>query len=133
MMNKRLTALPYLQTFDGADPNASTPRRDSSVTTVQALYLLNNEFVQKQAGKFAERLLDERPDDPSRIDRAFSLVLGRAPTTSERERSLKFLEQARQKVQSVKASDPDSFRRGTSLWTSFAAVMFRINEFLYID
>ena len=133
MMSKRLTALPYLQTFDGADPNASTPRRDASVTTVQALYLLNNEFVQEQAAKFAERLLAERPDDRSRIDRAFNLVLGRMPTPSERERSLQFLEQARQKLQPAKADDPDSFRRGASVWTSFAAVMFRINEFLYID
>lgn len=130
LMTKRLTALPYLQTFDGADPNASTARRDSSVTTVQALYLLNHEFMQEQARGFAERLLRERSTDAARIERAFGLVLGRAPTTSERDRSLQFLEQARSKVQPVKASKEDPEKR---VWTSFAAVMFRINEFLYVD
>jgi hypothetical protein len=130
MMTKRLTALPYLQTFDGADPNASTPRRDTSVTTVQALYLLNNDFMQEQAGKFAERLLRDRPTDETRVDRAFALVLGRAPTTQERDRSLQFLDQARSKVQPVKATKEDPEKR---VWTSFAAVMFRINEFLYVD
>lgn len=129
MMSKRITALPYLQTFDGPDPNASTARRDSSVTTVQALYLLNNDFMQEQAAKFAARLMQEAEGDRQRVERAFHLTLGRAPTAAERERSLAFLENARNKVQPVKASDNSDQR----VWTSFARVMFRINEFLYVD
>jgi hypothetical protein len=128
IMNKRLTALPYFQTFDGADPNATTAERDSSVTTVQALYLLNDDFIHEQAGKFARRLLRERAEDAARIDHAFELVLGRGPTTSERERSLRFIEQARARVQPAKAQDPE-----IRVWTSFAAVLLRINEFLYVD
>jgi hypothetical protein len=92
---------------------------------------LNNEFMHEQAGRFAERLLRERAEDGARIDRAFALLLGREPTRSERERSMQFLEQARVKVRPVKAAkDDDPEKR---VWTSFAGVMLRINEFLYVD
>lgn len=129
MMQKRITALPYFQIFDGPDPNASTARRDSSVTTVQALFLLNNDLMQQQAKAFATRLLREK-DDTVRIDKAFKLVLARAPTRDEKERTLAFLEKARAKIQPAKDTKADPEQR---VWTSFANVMFRINEFLYVD
>jgi hypothetical protein len=129
MMQKRITALPYFQTFDGPDPNASTARRDSSVTTVQALFLLNNDFMRDQAKAFATRLMGEK-DDTARIDKAFKLVLSRAPTREEKDRSLAFLEKARAKVQPAKDTKEDPDQR---VWNSFASVMFRLNEFLYVD
>lgn len=129
MMQKRITALPYFQTFDGPDPNASTARRDSSVTTVQALFLLNNDFVREQATALAARLLREI-DDGARIDKAFRLVLSRAPTREEKDRSLAFVEKARAKVQPAKDTKEDPEKR---VWASFASVMFRLNEFLYVD
>jgi hypothetical protein len=129
MMQKRITALPYFQTFDGPDPNASTARRDSSVTTVQALFLLNNDFVRDEAKAFATRLMREK-DDTTRIDKAFKLVLSRAPTREEKDRSLAFLERARAKVQPAKDTKEDPDQR---VWNSFASVLFRLNEFLYVD
>jgi hypothetical protein len=129
MMQKRIIALPYFQTFDGPDPNASTARRDSSVTTVQALFLLNNDFMQEQAKAFATRLLREK-DDTARVDKAFKLVLARAPTREEKERTLAFLEKARTKIQPAKDTKTDPEQR---VWISFANVLLRINEFLYLD
>ncbi len=76
-MTARLNARPYFTSFDGADRNASTAMRDSSVTTVQSLYLLNNEFVHGQAAAFADRLMDECSNDEARLQRAFEVAIAR--------------------------------------------------------
>jgi hypothetical protein len=126
LMQKRLTAMPYFQTFDGADANATTPARDTSVTTLQALYLMNDEFVHQQAGKFAERLLRDRADDSTRLELAFELVLGRAPTTEERVQSGQYLQTLADRLK-------DSNGSAKEVWASYARVLLRLNEFLYID
>jgi hypothetical protein len=128
MMTKRITALPYLQTFDGPDPNASTASRDSSVTTVQALYFMNNDFVQEQAGHFAKRLLRERSESAGRIKLAFNLVFGRPPGASELRQTEDFLGAARAQLRDTFPAEQDQHA-----WTSLAAVLLRSNEFLYID
>ena len=56
-----------LDSFDCPDPSVATPQRTVSNTPVQALTLLNNDFVLRQAGFLAERL-DVRPIVPT--DRA---------------------------------------------------------------
>jgi Protein of unknown function (DUF1549)/Protein of unknown function (DUF1553)/Planctomycete cytochrome C len=66
LMTQRIQRHPYLAIFDGADPSASTPRRLTSTTPLQALFLLNDPLVHDQAGKFANRLLSERADDTAR-------------------------------------------------------------------
>ncbi|HMJ91497.1 MAG TPA: DUF1553 domain-containing protein, partial [Candidatus Acidoferrum sp.] len=128
LMSKRLTALPYLQTFDGADPNANTSARDSSVTPLQALYFMNNEFVHEQAGKFAERIVKTKQDDRARLDWAFEMALGRPPSREERKRVEQFLAQPR-----VVKVNSKSDEATLAQWTSVARVLFRMNEFLYLD
>ena len=71
LMTARLNARPYFNSFDGADRNASTAVRDSSVTTVQSLYLLNNDFVHQMATGFADRLIRESSIDEARLQRSF--------------------------------------------------------------
>jgi mono/diheme cytochrome c family protein len=129
LMQKRLTAMPYFQTFDGADPNTSSPSRDASVTSVQALYLMNNAFVHEQAAKFAGRLLAWPGNDAERVKRAFELTLARPPTAQERAQSLAHLEKIRTHQQPV-SSDRNPER---DAWASLARVLFRLNEFLYLD
>eukprot|EP00913_Durusdinium_trenchii_P023462 g22040.t1 len=77
LMTARLNTRPFFTTFDGADRNATTPTRDSSVTTIQSLYLLNDAFVHEQAGKFAEQLLQSPAADAARIRTAYLKTLGR--------------------------------------------------------
>ena len=123
LMSARLTASPFLQTFDGADPNASTPTRDSSVTTVQALYWLNDRFLHEQADRFAKRVMDDAATDEERLTRAFTLALQRAPSPEEQGAARSFMDQVRQRI-------PDSPK---AAWAAFARALFRSNEFLYID
>lgn len=129
LMQKRVTALPFFQTFDGADANTSSPNRDASVTSVQALYLMNNAFVHEQAAKFAERLLARPGNDAERVKRAFELTLARPPTAQERAQSLAHLEKFRARQQPA-SSDRNPER---DAWASLARVLFRLNEFLYLD
>src|SRR5438045_7070872 len=52
----RSVANPFLECLDCADPNISVPVRNTTMTSLQALALLNNAFMVKQSEYFAERL-----------------------------------------------------------------------------
>ncbi|WP_145091233.1 PSD1 and planctomycete cytochrome C domain-containing protein [Anatilimnocola aggregata] len=130
LMTARLNNIPFFATFDGADRNASTPARDSSVTTVQSLYLLNNEFVNQQAAKLAERLVRETSDPSARTERAFALTLGRPPTDIEQAATRDWFAALEKEFDLT--STPANERPQQAL-TSLARVLFRMNEFLYVD
>jgi hypothetical protein len=76
---------PTFGAFDCPDAALVAPRRYTSTTALQALNLLNSDFVLRQASLFAQRLRNEADADPARqIDRGFALAFGRSPTASER-------------------------------------------------
>jgi hypothetical protein len=78
---------PMLRLFDFPDPNLTSERRVITTVPMQQLFVLNSEFMIRQAKSLAVRLTSESlADDNARIDRAYRLVLGRAP--QERERQL---------------------------------------------
>jgi len=130
LMTARLNARPFFTTFDGADRNASTATRDSSVTTVQSLFLLNNDFVHQRAGKLAARLLHEAPSDDSRLNLVFELTTGRPPTSEEQVAASEYIRRLRSTLQAADAVGGDLEQK---LWSSIARSMFRTNEFLYVD
>ncbi len=68
-----------MTTLDCADSSQSTPRRNETLTSLQALSLLNNRFNLVMAERFAQRLESEANDLPEQIDRAMLLVAGRLP------------------------------------------------------
>src|SRR5262249_12180950 len=74
LMTQRIQRHPYLALFDGADTNASTARRLSSTTPLQALYLMNDPFAHRAARGFAARLMAEGSDDAARVERSFLLA-----------------------------------------------------------
>jgi hypothetical protein len=83
----------FLDSFDCPDPSVATPARPSSNTPVQALTLLNNAFVLKQAQLFAERLKTENPGSlPKQITRAHLLAFGRTASPKELQRAEKFIQ-----------------------------------------
>ena len=55
LMTQRLVKHPFLAIFDGPDTNFSTDARAGSTVPLQALYLMNNPFVQEQAAGLARR------------------------------------------------------------------------------
>jgi Protein of unknown function (DUF1553)/Protein of unknown function (DUF1549) len=81
---KRGMAYPMFEVFDMPDPNFSAGRRTISTVPTQALTLINNDFVLKQAQLFADRIKKEAGDDPlKQIDLAYRIALVRPPDDTE--------------------------------------------------
>ena len=88
-MNVNSGKEPLLDAFDCPDPSVKAPRRGVTTTPLQALALMNNSFVQRQAGHLAERALKEAQNDlPKAVEAAYRLALGRPATKEERHRAV---------------------------------------------
>ncbi|PQO45365.1 PSD1 and planctomycete cytochrome C domain-containing protein [Blastopirellula marina] len=84
---------PYMTTLDCADSSQSTPKRDETLTALQALSMLNNPFQLVMAEAFAQRLEAEADTREKQIDRAIWLTLGRASRETERHEYAAFARQ----------------------------------------
>lgn len=72
-----------LEQFDAANPNLVTGARDVTNVPLQALYLMNGPFVQRQSAALAQRLMNEVSTGPERFRRAFQLCFNRDPDRHE--------------------------------------------------
>ena len=79
---------PLLDALDCPSPGVATPRRRPTTTPLQALALMNDAFVVRQAGKLAARIGAEKADPADQVGRAFATVFGRPPTKTELDASL---------------------------------------------
>lgn len=118
LMVQRQRRHPFLALFDGADPNASTPQRQTTTMPTQALYFLNDPFFHDQAAKVAERL-GAGDDALAGIARLHRLLFQRQPLPDDVERARNFLD-----------SYPGS---PGERWGALARVLMAGNEFLYVD
>ena len=86
---RRSLGFPFFDTFDLPDQNQTAAARNVSTVATQALTLLNNPFVLRQAELFAERLEAAEPNDLERqIALAYRLALTREPTAAEAETAM---------------------------------------------
>ncbi|HUY88480.1 MAG TPA: DUF1553 domain-containing protein [Pirellulales bacterium] len=74
---------PFMESLDCADPSILTPKRNVTLTSLQALALLNNTFCVKQAEHLAERVGRQAAGAAEQIEAAYLLALGRRPTAEE--------------------------------------------------
>jgi len=81
---RRSLGFPFFDTFDLPDQNQTAAARNVSTVATQALTLMNNEFVLSQADLFADRLVNEAPNDlDTQIDLAYQIALSRSPSAEE--------------------------------------------------
>ena len=79
---------PMLEALDCPDPGVKMPRRGLTTTPLQALALMNDSFVIRQAKGLADRVKKEAGTDlDPQLDRAYSLTLCRLPTPEEKTRA----------------------------------------------
>jgi len=110
----RSTPHPFMSTLDCPNPANLTPARLETTTALQSLALLNNDFMLRQAGHWAERLEREAGEDPaSQVRRAYALALAREPDEAE-------LAAAVATVKSVGL-------------VQVCRMLFNANEFIYVD
>jgi len=107
---------PLLRLFDFPDPNLTADRRPVTSVPLQQLFVLNSEFMARQAKKLAARITVSAKDDQERIRSAFLLVFGRLPGDREVELAAKYLSIS-----------------GSAGWEQYAQVLLSANEFAFID
>ena len=104
---------PWMTALDCADSSQSTPRRNETLTSLQALSMLNNRFNLFMAQKFADHLATVSDSMDEQIKAAMRLVAQRDPTQTE-------LVEVRQyaKLHGM---------------PNLCRVLFNLSEFVYID
>ena len=101
-----------MDSFDCPDPAVATPQRSISNTAVQALTLLNNEFVLKQSGYLAAQAEKAGPQTEARVGYLYQRLFGRTATDREVALARPFIE-----------------KNGLTL---YARALLNTNEFLYV-
>jgi hypothetical protein len=109
---RRSLPFPMFETFDHPDMNLTAGARNVSTVPTQALTLLNNPFVLREAELLAERITSETADPATQIDLGYHYALGRPATDLEKKLAL----------EKVKA--------GTLV--DFTHVLLNLSEFLYM-
>jgi hypothetical protein len=74
---------PLMQTLDCPDASQFAPRRETSVTALQALAMLNDRMIIRQSEHIAERVSKECGNLGDRVRRLYLLVLDRPATDGE--------------------------------------------------
>lgn len=119
---KRQLLMPMMELFDAPTTTDSCSLRLVSVVPTQALLLMNDEFVEDQAGYLAARAVAEAGDDlPRIVARMFERTVSRVPET----------DRLREAVAFVTLRESQSNR--TAALTDLAHVLFNSSEFLYVE
>jgi hypothetical protein len=130
---KRSMIVPFLEVMDLCDTTRPTPKRLVTSVAPQALTMFNGNFVNRQAGYFAERLVREAgPDLADQVQLAYRLALCREPTRRENTLMLEFLEKekADQHAEAEELDDMGARRRAL---VQMCRVMLNLNEVVYSD
>jgi hypothetical protein len=102
-----------MTTLDCADSSQSTPKRNETLTALQALSLLNNKFSLAMARHFATRVEKEAKDLTGQVRQGHLLVTGREPTKEEEKLLV-------------------AYAQGHGL-QNLCRALFNLSEFTYLD
>ncbi|MBL8178836.1 MAG: DUF1549 domain-containing protein [Bryobacterales bacterium] len=104
---------PFLERLDCPDPSLLAPKRNTTLTAIQALALWNNPFMLRMAEHLATRMRGLSNDRGRQIDSALQFLYGREATGQERQ---------------LYAAYAD--KHGLE---NLARLLFNTNEFLFLD
>jgi hypothetical protein len=104
--------------------------RSTTTVPAQSLFLLNNDWVIRQAGITADRLLAAEKRDGERIEDGYLLCFGRPPTEHERRGAEDFLAAYGRSLSSASAGGASLDR---AAWTALCQAWFASAEFININ
>ncbi len=104
---------PFMTTLDCADPSQRVDKRNESLSSLQALTLLNNGFMVTMEQYFAKSIEAEGGELASQVERAFLRAIGRPPTNIERAELTKYAQ-----------------KHGVS---NLCRLLLNLNEFAFVD
>jgi hypothetical protein len=94
---------------------------------MQQLFVLNSEFMARQAKLLAGRAIGEpAADDDARVERIYRWVFGRAPSDRERELGRAF-------VAGGPTLDAGLGEIKLAPWEQYAQALLSTNEFMFVD
>ena len=126
---QRTTPYPQLMNFDEPDSNTACSRRRASNTPLQALNLLNDPVFVEAAAAMGERSTSEFAALPlgERIDRVFTLCMGRKPAAAERASLAKYVDR-QAAILAQEGKNADDAQKGA--WAGVARVLMNLDEFI---
>lgn len=130
LMQQRIKKQPYLEVFDGPDPNATTGERLVSTTPIQALFMMNAPFAHEQADMLALRVGMASREDRERISYAHQLAFGRPASKEEIRLGADYL---RRCLEALNETSLPADQQARAALASYARVLFSSNEFMYVD
>ena len=108
-----------------------------TVTAPQALSLFNSQFAHENSLHLAKRVREHSGDVRQRVERLFWLALSRAPTDTEAETCLSFLQQKRKSYADEAAGTEDGAETQIDhellALRDLSLAIINTNEFLYLD
>jgi hypothetical protein len=128
MMQQRIRKNDYLDLFDGPDGNIPASQRRATTTTLQALFLMNSDFLHEQADLTADRIVSESDVEGGRLRHAYRTIFGRSPSTTEIATASRLLKTLREQL-----ADEEDQTRSQKAWASFLRSMMSSNEFVFVD
>jgi hypothetical protein len=141
---RRNTPYPLLQTFDGPDTHESCPRRNSTISPLQALFLLNDGVSLEWAQRFAARVLQIAGEDPdAQVETAWRLAFSRLPSPAERAEVRNFYDR-HQEILRQGPTAPDDLllppglsgeedRIAAATLVDLCHMLLNSNEFVYLN
>lgn len=133
---RRSMPLGMLEPFDIPSLAPNCEIRSSSTVAPQALLMMNNDFVVRQAEGFARRLVREAGDESTaQVSLAFRLAFGVDPTAAEVEGAQAFLDQQESLLAGLPKNekDPQALTPRQQALAVFCQVLVSSNRFLYLD
>src|SRR5262249_28672682 len=113
---------PLLRLFDFPDPNITSDGRPHTTVPLQQLFVLNSEFMVRNAKALTKRLSDPPGlDDAGKIRLAFPILFARPATDREVKMGTTFL------------AHTTTEKTGLTRWEQYAQILLSTNEFMYID
>ena len=104
--------------FDFPSPNASSPQRDLTTVSPQALYLMNGPFLKQVSERVLARSdITSRPDKAERMERIYQVLVQRMPDETERKLAEDFLGESPSVVELER----------------FIQALLMSNEFVFVD
>lgn len=130
LMQQRIRRQPFLDLFDGPDPNAVTGVRPVTTTALQALYTMNDAFFHQQADTLAVRVGMAYGGELDRLNFAYRLLFGRGPSPDEVREAREYLARARAALAGTAIPED---RRNREALASLMRVLLSANEFVTLD
>jgi hypothetical protein len=124
-----------LRLFDFPDPNITSERRTVTTVPLQQLFVLNSDFMVRQAKALAARATasGSSADDP-RVRQAYRLAFGREATEAEVQSGMEFLTVAEAETAGENpAGGAAPAKSSLTRWEQYAQVLLSANEFAFVD